>query len=432
MLDTIPENNMDPQNVPSGSNNSDQQSLINQQREQINQLNEMLKTVLISQMIPEAGDHLNRSGHRARPQLRREHLDLIPQFSGHVETLHEFLQTTQKLHDRFHNEDDPEDFQNYMLFAGIKSKIIPPASTQVFATNPTTYKEIRETLVNTYTDRRDDVTLLIELTKIRQMENENPFRYHDRIQKTLNTLIAYIQNHNPENLEMATTYFQRVALRVFLLNLKEPLGQILRTRQPADMGSALCMLTNDYQTMVTHPKQNKSQTNNTPQNQKSYNGYNKNPQYQNRYSANDQPNPNFKSNFGNQYNQGARNQNQTPTGGNPNQYSYRPQNVSNFKPQNQQNSNFQQQQKTNPQSPKPNYQQQRRNSEPNPRTYTSGWKPNTNFNNIESDPEETPVDDQNYPQEPDHSPDTESIPPEQYEDNNYFLGDPSLESPDMN
>lgn len=383
---------------------------IRHQQIQIGQLQDMVQQMLVSQVR-----HDPRAQPHDRPILKKEHIELIPVFSGSPQTLHEFLDVTQKLTDRFYNNNDPDDFQNYMIISAIKSKIHPPASEQVFSSSVTTYNEIREALLNAYSDRRDDMTLVIELVGLRQTDGETPFKFHDRVQKALNLIIAYMQNHNTANSEILIRNYKRLALRCFLLQLKEPLGSILRTRQPPDLGTALSWLTNDYQTLANNVRGKSPQNSNSRSSQVS-NPHNFAPKQQNyqNYRANFQNKPPI----------------QPPPNPNPNQP--KPQG---FKPNQPGRPPFQNPKTNyqNPNTPKPQGSF-RTNNQPPPRPASTqvvpmSWRTtNPNFNNIEEDPEPS----QNL--ETEEYPDTEETPYEyEYQETNSeetpFLEEVSLQPP---
>lgn len=233
--------------------------LAQQQSRQIHELQGMVQNLLSRQVA------LTNTT-PARPSLRKEHFDLIPQFDGSPERLHYFLEVTQRLHDQFYNEQYPDAFENFTLISGIKSKIVPPAANHVLSSNIDTFPQVKSALLNAYCDKRDDLTLAIELVNLRQRDGENAFTYHDKILKTSNLIVAYLQNHRVENAEILIENYQRLALRCFLLHLREPLGSLLRTRQPNDLATALSWLTNDYQHLQQHPRNaNNNQSRNFPQ-----------------------------------------------------------------------------------------------------------------------------------------------------------------------
>lgn len=216
-------------------------SIVREQSKQIHDLQNMVHSLLSQQMI------MNPATRKSGP--KKEHFDLIPTFDGSPERLHYFLEITQRLHDQFYNEQYPEAFENFTLISGIKSKIIPPAANHVLSSSIDTYDQIKTALLNAYCDKRDDLTLVIELVNLRQTDGENAFKFHDKILKTSNLIVAFLQNHSVDNAPILIENYQKLALRCFLLHLKEPLGSLLRTRQPKDLATALSWLTNDYQHM---------------------------------------------------------------------------------------------------------------------------------------------------------------------------------------
>lgn len=187
----------------------------------------------------------NRRSLPSLPVLGKEHLSLIPDFSGDPDTLLHFLDITGKLFARFWNHQDPEDFQNVMLIAGVKSKIKPPASTTLLSVNLTTYDEIKQALLNAYADKRDIFSLNIDLTKLRQYDSETAFTFHTRVKTAFENISAYLHLHEGGLSHILIPHYASLALRVFLLHVKDPLGSALRSRQPADLNAALGIMTNE-------------------------------------------------------------------------------------------------------------------------------------------------------------------------------------------
>lgn len=391
-----------------GNTSQNEEVLVNQQK-QIQNLQEMLNQILVNQVIhPPPNINNPAEATRQNGSVQKHHLELIPTFDGTVEALNGFLEVTQKLYDHFYNPSNPQDFQNYVLLAGIKSKIVPPASNQIVISNLKSYREIRNALLKTYQDKRDNYTLVLELANMRQSDKETPFHFHDRITKQLNLLIAYTQNHEVDDSDVLIKHYQNLALRCFLLRLQEPMGSLLRTRAPGDLGIALSWLHNDYQTLNSNTKQN-SQQQQRPNTQTS----NRNFQYQNQSRpqqsfSNPQSKPN-QSQFQSKPNQPAKSTPQTQSNQNNSPY----QKSGQFSKPNQ---NFQ---------PRAQSAQVRSNPSPrNPVTPMSWQTSNPNFHNIEQsgDPE----------CEPEDNPENEENPQEQDSEENPFLEETGLESQNSN
>lgn len=108
---------------------------------------------------------------------------------------------------------------------------------------------LKTALLNAYADKRDVFTLNIEMAEMKQSINESVFDFYNKIQHNLNLQIAYIITHSEDDSErtILSKYSQTLAVRVLLRGLKEPIGSLMRTKDPDDMSSALNMLTNDFQ-----------------------------------------------------------------------------------------------------------------------------------------------------------------------------------------
>lgn len=190
------------------------------------------------------------------PVLKKEYLDMIPIFTGQVEMLNRFLSITEKLAIKFANQADPNDFQNEYLMSSILAKIQGPAAEIVYNSSINTYLELKQALLNAYSDKRDHFTLILEMSHYKQQQNETPFQFYERVMKILNLLIAYLNNHKPAvEAQYLATHSRELALRILLKGLREPLSSFMKTKNPTDLNQALNILTNDFQfysTTQTH------------------------------------------------------------------------------------------------------------------------------------------------------------------------------------
>lgn len=191
--------------------------------------------------------------------LKAEYLGMIPEFQGETELLPRFLSICEKLVTKFYNTADPTDFQNEYLMSSILSKIKGEAAINIASSTISTFNDLRTALLAAYADKRDIYTLNIEMTEMKQ-DNETAFDFYNRIQQILNLQISYITTHcaDPERNTLAQ-YCRFLALRVLLRGLKEPIGSLMRTKNPADLNSALNMLTNDFQIETALQKSHKLQ-----------------------------------------------------------------------------------------------------------------------------------------------------------------------------
>lgn len=221
----------------------------------------------------------------ALPVLKQEYLGMIPEFNGQTELLPRFIEISEKLVNKFYNTIDATDFQNEYLMSSILAKIKGEAAINISSCIINNWNDLKRALLNAYADKRDIYTLNIEMTECKQ-DNESPFEFYTRMQQLLNLQTSYITTHS-QGAERITliNYHRNLALRVLLRGLKDPLGSLMRTKNPTDLNSALNMLTNDFQIETTSNKMSKMKLSNN----KSTNSQNK-PNFQNRpFKPNYQP-----------------------------------------------------------------------------------------------------------------------------------------------
>lgn len=288
------------------------------------------------------------------PVLKPEYLNMVPEFSGEPELLNRFITICEKLVTKFYNIRDALDFQNEYLMSSILAKIKGDAAVNISSCVIETWKELKDALLNTYGDKRDCFSLNMELTNLKQSSNESPFDFYNKIQHVLNLQSSYLVTHLAErDAKVLIDYFQTYSVRVLLHGLREPIGSLMRTKNPQSLNVALNMLTNDFQfdqyqrelkPKQNHPNIQKPNTfqprpftrpqfqrpnfnmqnrfpnanhNQNFQRNNNFNQFNRNP---NQF----RPNPGHNQNFNRHPNQSNQNPNQFNR--NPNQFNQRPNN----------------------------------------------------------------------------------------------------------
>lgn len=191
------------------------------------------------------------------PVLKQEYLNMVPDFYGETELLPRFIEISEKLVNKFYNAQDVNDFQNEYLMSSILAKIKGEAARNISCCTINSWLDLKTALLNTYADKRDCYSLNIEMTELKQ-ENESPFEFYNRVQKLLNLQISYLSTHLPHNeSHILSEFFRNYALRILLRGLKEPIGGLMRTKNPSNLNSALSMLTNDFQFEINQQKLSK-------------------------------------------------------------------------------------------------------------------------------------------------------------------------------
>ena len=202
-------------------------------------------------------------------RLEQRYLDTIPEFRGNNVELPYFIKTAEALITKFYNYNDVNDYDNFVLIANVRAKVKGEALTAISNFSINSWTDLKNALLNTYSDKRDCFTLAIEIASLQQT-NENAFEYLNKIQTLLNAHTAYVETQI-EEAKRATfiEYGQKLAIRSLLKGLKDPLRSLVQTRNPQTLAGVSKILMNDFQyeagrTMNVHnstqsrvlPKQN--------------------------------------------------------------------------------------------------------------------------------------------------------------------------------
>lgn len=132
------------------------------------------------------------------------------------------------------------DFQNEYLMSSIRSKIKGEAALHLSNSIINIWQDLKTNLLNAYSDKRDSFTLNIEMTNLKQLANETPFDFYNKIQRVLNLQISYLKTHStPNESKILSIYFQNYAVRILLRGLRDPVGSLMRTKNPPNLNTVL-------------------------------------------------------------------------------------------------------------------------------------------------------------------------------------------------
>lgn len=160
-------------------------------------------------------------------------------FDGNPKFLPDFLKNVEEILLFIRNTDGTPYGQ--VLLRAIRNKIIGPANESLNShLIPLNWDEIKKTLTNLYTDKRDESTLIRELHNIKQY-NQTTEQFYNTILDIQSALLSNIRiresNQTVQNSKKKL--YQDMALNVFLTGLREPLGAIIRAMRPEDLCTAL-------------------------------------------------------------------------------------------------------------------------------------------------------------------------------------------------
>lgn len=168
-------------------------------------------------------------------------LRLVPEFNGNPNVLTRFLNLCDELVLTYVSTEPGSRLSNLALINGILNKITGTAA-RTLATNgiPSDWQGIRTTLINSFSDHRDETSLYTDLSLLVQ-GNDTIQVYYEKVQHLLCTIITYVELHESvgTTVEAKRTLYKNLALQTFLRGLDEPLGSRVRCMRPSSLESAL-------------------------------------------------------------------------------------------------------------------------------------------------------------------------------------------------
>lgn len=165
----------------------------------------------------------------------------VPEFDGNPNVLIRFLKLCDQLVQTYINPAPGHDLINLSLLNGILNKITGPAG-RTLATNgtPSTWQGIRNTLVNNFSDHRDESALYTDLSILIQ-GSDTPQMFYERVQNLLSTIMTYVELHETvvTTVEAKRSLYKKLALHSYLRGLNDPLGSRIRCMRPNTLEDAL-------------------------------------------------------------------------------------------------------------------------------------------------------------------------------------------------
>lgn len=181
-------------------------------------------------------------------------LRLVPEFDGNPHTLIRFLSICDKLVEEYGSTEPG--LINISLLNGILNKITGPAA-RTLANNgiPNDWSGIRTSIINNFSDHRDETSLYTDLSSLTQGA-DTPHIFYEKCQNMLCTIITYIQLHEtiPTTIESKRELYKSLTLKTFLSGLHEPLGSRIRCMRPPTLQKALEYTQEELNTMYLQQK----------------------------------------------------------------------------------------------------------------------------------------------------------------------------------
>lgn len=166
------------------------------------------------------------------PYRLSEIFSIIPEFEGDQISLGTFINACD-VADTMSTED-----QKILLVIHIKNKLKGRAAQLINSRNPSTYEEIKQLLNLHFGDSRDLSSLIQDLQRLRQLSNESPLTFYNRLQVLNAKMHSCIQKTDDlTNLQKTAqcTLIDTMSLNTLLTGLEPRLGQIIRANNPENL-----------------------------------------------------------------------------------------------------------------------------------------------------------------------------------------------------
>lgn len=165
-------------------------------------------------------------------------LRLVPEFDGNPNVLARFIRLCDQLVETYGNADP---LSNLCLLNGILNHITGPAARTINSNGiPGSWEGIKNTLINNFTDQRDETTLYNDLA-IQTQGASSPQEFYDRCQTLFSTIMTYVALHESvlTTIEAKRDLYRKLTMQSFVRGLKEPLGSRIRCMRPNTIEKAL-------------------------------------------------------------------------------------------------------------------------------------------------------------------------------------------------
>lgn len=254
-----------------------------------------------------------------------EIFSIVPEFEGDQIFLGTFLNACECAYNMSTAS------QRDLLVIHIKNKLRGRAAQLVSSRNPNSYIEIRQLLNLHFGDSRDLTSLIQDLQRLKQLQNESPLTFFNRLQVINAKMQACINKSNTLNASQKiaqSDLIDTMTLNTLLTGLDPRIGQIVRASNPRDLLEAHVRIRRELQLSYFETQQ-KFQKPIQIQTQKPVQFTRKpNPQFSPQRFSQSSP-----QHFSPRFNQNFNHQNSNNS---PQHFSPRPNN--NFSPQNSNNS----------------------------------------------------------------------------------------------
>ena len=168
-------------------------------------------------------------------------LRVVPEFDGNPNVLTRFINICDQIVTQYLNNTPGSELTNLCLLNGILNKITGTAASTINSNGiPDNWLGIRTSLINNFSDQRDETALYNDLSLAAQ-GNKSPQEFYSHCQTLFSTIMTYVSLHEtiPTTIEAKRDLYKKVTTQAFVRGLKEPLGSRIRCMRPESIEKAL-------------------------------------------------------------------------------------------------------------------------------------------------------------------------------------------------
>lgn len=170
------------------------------------------------------------------PYKLSEIFSIVPEYDGNPIILQTFIHACNQAYCMAVAD------QKSLLLVHIKNKLRGKAAEVVNSRNPNTWPEIKSLLESHFGDARDLTSLIQDLQRLHQLNNESPLTFISRLQTHNAKMHSAIQKQyllNSEQKEAQSCLIETMALNTLLTGLEPNLGKIVRAGNPPSILEAI-------------------------------------------------------------------------------------------------------------------------------------------------------------------------------------------------
>lgn len=180
------------------------------------------------------------------PAFETSHLKAIPEFDGDTFTLSRFISSCELLLNHFYNRDPAQIncYQNNLLIHCLIGKLNGHAKLVVESQPVNSWAELKDVLTRNFSDSRNEENLIIDLTNMRQKQNETARCFYERCLSQLASLNTRCTLHEPVGSRITKIeQYTKLTLSIFLNGLFEPLRTNILNMRPQNLAEAMKFIT---------------------------------------------------------------------------------------------------------------------------------------------------------------------------------------------